>query len=158
MLVRNLFTTTHKGHFKKNLDYILSFNNFYIYSKNLYVLYTLLYVLESLGCKFFISSCFRNPELNNLVGGVSNSRHLKGLACDVRFDSVQESDYFVKCLSQFGSLVRYHYFINSNVLTLHFDIQFRDTFKALEILRPYTTSFIDFTTFQKLISQLYENL
>lgn len=39
---------------------------------------------QAIGCPILINSGFRNPEVNSLVGGVSNSQHLLGQAADIR--------------------------------------------------------------------------
>jgi zinc D-Ala-D-Ala carboxypeptidase len=56
-------------------------------------------VREMYGKPIVVSSGFRSPFLNRLVGGVSTSRHLQGLAADLRcddpkalFDLIAESD------------------------------------------------------------------
>ena len=38
-------------------------------------------------CKILITSGLRSEDLNKKVGGVSDSKHLTGGACDFRFDS-----------------------------------------------------------------------
>lgn len=40
---------------------------------------------ENLGCPIIISSGYRCPELNKLVGGVKNSQHTIGQAADITF-------------------------------------------------------------------------
>jgi hypothetical protein len=39
---------------------------------------------QAIGCPIIINSGFRNPRVNTLVGGVSNSQHLLGQAADIR--------------------------------------------------------------------------
>ena len=39
---------------------------------------------EAIGCPIIITSGFRNPRVNTLVGGVKNSQHLVGQAADIR--------------------------------------------------------------------------
>lgn len=39
---------------------------------------------KELGLPILVNSGFRNPQTNKLVGGVSNSAHLKGLAADIQ--------------------------------------------------------------------------
>ena len=39
---------------------------------------------EAIGCPIIITSGFRNPRVNTLVGGVKNSQHLLGQAADIR--------------------------------------------------------------------------
>ncbi len=39
---------------------------------------------EAIGCPIIITSGFRNPRVNALVGGVRNSQHLVGQAADIR--------------------------------------------------------------------------
>lgn len=46
------------------------------------VFYVLQPIREKLGKPMIITSGFRSVKLNNLVGGVSNSQHLYGQACD----------------------------------------------------------------------------
>lgn len=46
------------------------------------IVYTLQPVRELFQKRVIISSGFRNPQLNKLVGGVSNSQHLEGKAAD----------------------------------------------------------------------------
>ena len=41
-------------------------------------------VRSSLGCPIYINSWLRTPTHNIEVGGVSNSHHLTGAACDIR--------------------------------------------------------------------------
>lgn len=56
-------------------------------------------VREMYGKPIYVSSGFRSPSLNSLVGGVPISQHMKGLAADLRcddpkllFDLIAESD------------------------------------------------------------------
>ena len=56
-------------------------------------------VREMYGKPIVVTSGFRSPFLNRLVGGVPTSRHLQGLAADLRcddlkalFDLIAESD------------------------------------------------------------------
>ena len=39
---------------------------------------------EAIGCPIIVTSGFRNPRVNTLVGGVKNSQHLQGCAADIR--------------------------------------------------------------------------
>lgn len=39
-----------------------------------------------------INSAYRCPEVNKAVGGVSNSLHLRGRACDIDISSFNDSD------------------------------------------------------------------
>ena len=39
---------------------------------------------EAIGCPIIVTSGFRNPRVNPLVGGVRNSQHLIGQAADIR--------------------------------------------------------------------------
>ena len=39
---------------------------------------------EAIGCPVIVTSGFRNPRVNALVGGVKNSQHLLGQAADIR--------------------------------------------------------------------------
>ena len=39
---------------------------------------------EAIGCPIIVTSGFRNPRVNTLVGGVKNSQHLLGQAADIR--------------------------------------------------------------------------
>lgn len=56
-------------------------------------------VREKYGKPIVVTSGFRSPFLNRLVGGVSTSQHMQGLAADLRcddpkvlFDLIAESD------------------------------------------------------------------
>lgn len=56
--------------------------------KNLISLVTLLEVIRRLhGKPIVITSGYRCSPLNTAVGGVNNSLHLSGRACDLRYDS-----------------------------------------------------------------------
>ena len=50
------------------------------------------YVLRPLRLKLnkpvIVNSCYRVPEVNRLVGGVSNSQHIIGQAADIKVDKV----------------------------------------------------------------------
>jgi hypothetical protein len=51
---------------------------------NLGYVFVLLGMFESsVGCKFIITSDYRNESHNKEVGGVSDSKHLRGLALDI---------------------------------------------------------------------------
>ena len=46
------------------------------------IVYCLQPIRDKLGLPMTITSCYRNSEVNALVGGVSNSQHTKGQAVD----------------------------------------------------------------------------
>lgn len=48
-----------------------------------------------LGIPIKISSCYRSKELNRLVKGVRNSRHLHGLAVDIPYSNFDDSNFSV---------------------------------------------------------------
>ena len=62
---------------------------------------------EKLGT-IVISSGFRSPALNNAVGGVKNSQHMTGEACDIHLPSTavgQQYFGFLKTLPVFDQLI-----------------------------------------------------
>lgn len=50
------------------------------------------------GYPLVITSGYRCPKVNNAVGGVENSLHLVGRACDILIPSSQDLDFLVECL------------------------------------------------------------
>lgn len=54
---------------------------------------------EYIGCPIHITSGYRNPKLNKMVGGVYNSQHLKGEAVDIRPELIKNFDKLVAWLA-----------------------------------------------------------
>lgn len=75
-------------------------------------------IREGYGKPIIISSGYRCPELNELVGGAKNSKHLTGLAVDLKWD-VDLVEYLIENCS-FDKLIREK---SGNVKWIH--IQFR---------------------------------
>ena len=49
-------------------------------------------VRDYIGSPIIITSAFRTPKWNEYCGGVKNSYHIQGLACDVRVNGMQPYD------------------------------------------------------------------
>lgn len=63
---------------------------------------------DKIGKPLIINSGFRIKEINDKVGGVRNSQHLLGQACDIRYDKPQELiDIIVNCRIPFDQLIKY---------------------------------------------------
>lgn len=67
-------------------------------------LYRLDYAREIAGIPFHINSGFRTPEHNKKVGGDPFSRHLKGMAVDIRARTARERALVIKGLVLAGLL------------------------------------------------------
>lgn len=63
---------------------------------------------EMLGAPIIVSSGYRSPKVNKLVGGVSNSEHLTGCAADI-YCKPQYMDKLWNILKhlEFNQLIRY---------------------------------------------------
>lgn len=46
---------------------------------------------EAYGKPIYVNSGYRSPELNKAVGGVSNSFHLQGYACDIDMGNKEDN-------------------------------------------------------------------
>ena len=57
---------------------------------------------ERYGKPIFVSSGFRNAQVNRLVGGVANSQHLTGEAADITTGSKLENQHLARLLAQSG--------------------------------------------------------
>lgn len=53
-------------------------------------------VREFLGCPLFVTNAYRKPEVNKLVGGVSTSAHIRGLAADIYSTKMTVQEAFEK--------------------------------------------------------------
>lgn len=64
--------------------------------KNLEIMLEFLNILKETTINdFSITSCFRSKELNDKIGGLKNSFHLQGLACDL---TCKDLDQLVKLI------------------------------------------------------------
>ncbi len=78
----------------KNFQHLLNDTRFY----NLHLLASYLEHLRFVcgGSPLYLSCALRHPDTNSVVGGVSNSDHLTGLAADIRtFDMTK---FFLNCV------------------------------------------------------------
>lgn len=92
--------------------------------------YYLGYYLDNLrrlyGRPIVITSGYRSPALNDAVGGVKNSRHLQGLAVDIR--CLHNADYET-LRNIIGSDCRFiKYYPNRHYIHVDFTCEFLQTF------------------------------
>ena len=63
---------------------LYNYPNPFVHGENMYHLQFILNIIRHLvGEPIYINSGFRTPEVNDIVGGCKNSKHLKGLAADI---------------------------------------------------------------------------
>jgi len=58
-----------------------------------------------------VSSWFRTPEMNEKVGGIKNSNHLRGCACDWSTDIKITETKFIKYAKKWKSICKAHGFV-----------------------------------------------
>lgn len=75
----------------------------HLFGNMLSVFYRLDFVREYVGFPILITSGYRSPKLNALVGGASGSYHLSALAVDIRPKIDSEFAALKDCLSRFKS-------------------------------------------------------
>lgn len=69
----------------------------------------------------FVNSGYRCKKLNDMVGGVNNSMHTKGLAADFRTTSVEDVEKMYNFLNkrreifQIKELIKYNHFVHMAV-------------------------------------------
>lgn len=90
-------------------------------------------IREGYGKPIIISSGYRCPELNELVGGAKDSKHLTGLAVDLKWDK-DLVEYIIDNFS-FDKLIREK---SGNVKWIH--IQFRKDISTERNLIYYITN------------------
>lgn len=93
-------------------------------------LHLLAYYLDYVRSRYFkpitITSGYRSPALNDAVGGVKNSRHLQGLAVDIR--CLHNADYET-LRNIIGSDCRFiKYYPNRHYIHVDFTREFLQTF------------------------------
>lgn len=64
---------------------------------------------EQLGQPIYVNCCFRNKEVNKLVGGVKNSQHCMGLAADIWSKDMKKL-WEILSKMDFDQLIRYSTF------------------------------------------------
>lgn len=64
------------------------------------VMYVLDMVRVHMGKPIFVNSGYRCRKLNNMVGGVHESMHIRGLAVDFRTDRIEDIDKMFKFLKE----------------------------------------------------------
>ena len=54
-----------------------------------------------------VNSAFRTPEVNNLIGGVHSSQHLRGEAADIMPESafIEDVFYWIQANMQYGQVI-----------------------------------------------------
>lgn len=67
---------------------------------------------EFIKCPIYVTSGYRCKELNDKVGGVSNSQHMKGEAADITIAGATEKDLlrmavFIACKRNYDQLIVY---------------------------------------------------
>lgn len=96
---------THTNHVKllsQNIQYAAA------YRDNLYRLANSLEHIRSLlGSPIYVNSAIRCPALNRAVGGVERSRHLYGLAADIRSHSLGDLLQAVNAAKRLGYIEKY---------------------------------------------------
>lgn len=65
-------------------------------------------IREKVGKPILISSGFRCPVLNKVVGGVANSQHQKGLAADLICPDMEKLLYVIRETGGFDQLIKEH--------------------------------------------------
>ena len=97
------------------------------YSSILQMAEELQIVRDYIGSKIIITSGWRTPKWNSYVGGVKNSYHCQGLACDIRVIGMKPYDLaiYVAKLTEFKG-----YGCNIKKNFLHIDM--RDKFMVFD--------------------------
>ena len=67
---------------------------------------------EKLGAPITVNSGFRCPLHNQMVGGVANSQHVRGEACDCRCDDNRRLAKIIVELGKFDQLILYPAFVH----------------------------------------------
>lgn len=66
-------------------------------------------VREKLGKRITVTSGYRCPQLNNIVGGVPTSQHQKGLAADLVCSDMDKLEKVLRETGGFDQLIKEHY-------------------------------------------------
>lgn len=86
---------------------------------------------DELGCPIIISSGYRSPQLNKIIGGANNSQHVRGQAVDFTvpnmtlvavIEMIQKNFPFDQLILEFGSWIHVSYCSEYNrkqVLTIN---------------------------------------
>lgn len=74
---------------------------------------------DLLGVPVHVTSAYRSPQVNKAVGGVVNSYHLKGLACDIHVDGISSETLYLIICHNFKKIKRECYYKSNFV---HFAI------------------------------------
>lgn len=85
-----------------------------------------LYVRRNYGFELQITSAFRDQQENEIVGGVKNSAHLKGLAIDVYAPYGKARYYIVKSAIEYGFRR-----IGVGVRHIHLDMDFSKPYPVI---------------------------
>ena len=91
------------------------------------------FIKERTNKKIIITSCYRSPELNQVLKGSPNSAHMQGLACDFVFEKTSPRE---TCEIVLQTNVSFDQMLIEDKI-LHFATKIRDSENRFEIAKCF---------------------